>query len=258
MTEDRTSVKSTATCFAVLESIERDGSAGVSELARRVGVSKSAVYKHVQTLLDVGYVVREGDDYYLSLRFLPLGRQSYDRLPAAVIDATVAQVSDATGHATAFVAREAERTVYAFRTAPDGESDADAEDDPFPDPGESAPVHASAGGKAIAAYLGASALDAAIDRHVLDAYTAKTITERAALERELRSVRDRRVAFDREESADGVQRVAAPVLDGDGSPVGAVSAAGDVRRLSGKRLEEDVVGHVTSGARRVERAIRTA
>ncbi|RDZ35594.1 IclR family transcriptional regulator, partial [Haloferax sp. Atlit-19N] len=43
-----------------------------------------------------------------------------------------------------------------------------------------------------------------------------------------------------------------PVLDDDGRPLGAIEVLGPPPRMSGKRLEEDTVGLVVSGAKDVE------
>jgi DNA-binding IclR family transcriptional regulator len=67
-------VKTTQTSFRIIEAVRNNHGAGVSELARTVNLSKSAVHKHVQTQIDIGYLVRENDAYYLSNRFLGLGQ----------------------------------------------------------------------------------------------------------------------------------------------------------------------------------------
>ena len=248
----RTEIKSTATCFAIIEAVQSNGSAGVSELAREVGVSKSGVHKHVQTLSRLGYLVRRGDEYHLSLRFLTLGAQARRRFPFDAAEPVVARLAETTGHTTNFTARENDRVVYVSRVVPGAASSTNQGE------GEIAPLHATAGGKAILANLDAETRRGIIDRTGLPTYTRKTITERSALERELQSIRDRRVSFDREEFAEGRQCVASPVLRDDGAPIGAVSVTGDVQRMSGKRLEEDVAGLTISAAKDVEMATRTA
>lgn len=250
MTEREPGIKSTETCFAVVEAVRAGDGVGISQLARETGLSKGAVYKHVRTLLRLGYLVRRGDDYHLSLRFLVLGRQARERLPAEAAESVVANLAETTGHTTNFLVRENDRVVYAFRSRPDAPRADSAE-------GETAPIHATAGGKAILAHLDADDREAVVERAGLEPYTPKTITTAAALDEELQSVRDRRVAFDREEFVDGHQCVASPVLDVDDAPVGAVSVTGNVHRMSGKRLEEDVVGLVISAAKDIERRIRT-
>ncbi|SDR08716.1 IclR family transcriptional regulator [Halopelagius longus] len=251
MADEQIRIKSIATCFRIVEQIQADGSAGISELAREVGLSKSAVYKHVQTLCRLGYLVREGDEYHLSLKFLMLGTEARKRLPLTVAERVVTELAETTGHTTNFIARENDRGIYALRVEPEGmTSKAQLE-------GKEAPLHATAGGKSIFAYLDEDERDEIIERTGLEAFTDKTITDRAVLDEELQSVRDKRVAFDREEFIDGVQCVASPVLASDHSPIGSVSVTGNIQIMSGKRLEEEVVGLVVSAAKTIEKEVRT-
>jgi len=63
--------------------------------------------------------------------------------------------------------------------------------------GDVAPFHASAGGKAILAFLRLSEREAILEQYEFREYTMKTITDRCALEKQLQSIRDRQTAFDR-------------------------------------------------------------
>lgn len=245
MTADPPRVKATETSFQLIELLEQKQGAGISDLARDVGLSKSGVYKHVQTLTRLGYLVREGDEYYLSNRFLSLGRRARGRLPLETIRGVTSNLAATAGHTSSFIVHENERGVYALRIGTDEENDGIAE-------GDVAPLHATAGGKAILASLSADERATILDGTGLVAYTDKTIVDGQELEDELRSVRDQRIAFDREEFLEGHQCVASPVVGGDGRPVGAVSVAGNVHHMSGKRLEEDVTGLVTSAAKAIE------
>jgi DNA-binding IclR family transcriptional regulator len=82
-------------------------------------------------------------------------------------------------------------------------------------------------------------------------HTKRTVTDPADLRRELRSVADRGVAYDRGECFEGMRGVAAPVR-GESGVVASVSVLGPGERLSGKRLEEDLPGLVLSAAKSVE------
>jgi len=59
----------------------------------------------------------------------------------------------------------------------------------------------------------------------LDAVTPRTVTDPAALERELREVQRCGYALDRQEITRGIMCIAAPIRSGDGSTVGAISVA---------------------------------
>ena len=246
MNQNGPRAKTTITSFRILEAVRHNRGAGVSELARTVDLTKSAVYKHVQTLTDLGYLVLEDDGYYLSIRFLSLGLRARDRLPLGAASNVIEDLAETTGHVGNLIVPENYRGVYAIRAEPpEWESDNIIE-------GDVAPLHTTAGGKAILAFYDSDRRQVVLDHVELKGYTKRTITDRRELERELRSVRDQGVAFDREEFKEGIQCVASPVSDDTGSPVAAVSVTGDVHHMSGKRLEEDVTGLVTSAARSIE------
>jgi len=246
MNADGPRVKTTETSFRIIEAVRDNRGAGVSELARKVDLTKSAVHKHVATLTDLGYLVREDNGYYLSVRFLSLGTRARERLPLKSARSVVEDLSETTGHTTNLIVHENRQGVYTLCIEPPGQRAGEIME------GDVAPLHATAGGKAILAFLSAERRRDFLDTIGLPAYTDKTITDRHELERELRTVQDRRVAFEREEFKDGLQCVASPVVDEDGEAAAAVSVMGDIRHMSGKRLEEDVTGLVTSAVKSIE------
>jgi DNA-binding IclR family transcriptional regulator len=246
MNEGPPTVKTTERSFRLLEAIERRNGAGISELAHAEGLAKSAVYKHLRTLTRMGYLVHEDDTYYLSSQFLRLGQSARDRLPLATARDAVENLAETTDHVVNFVIHENDRGVFALCVEPDGVPEIDISQ------GEVAPLNATGGGKAILAFLPESERADILDNARLEAYTDKTITDPLELKRELQSIQDRRVAFDREEYMNGHQCVASPVIGADDRPVGAISVTGRTQHMSGKYLEEDVTGLVTSAAKSIE------
>lgn len=67
------SVRTTDTLFTVIQALQQRDGAGLTELAHEIGMAKSTVYNHLATLERKEYVVKEGDTYHLSLRFLDHG-----------------------------------------------------------------------------------------------------------------------------------------------------------------------------------------
>lgn len=57
----------------MIDALEELGGTGMTDLAEHLDLSKSAVYKHLYTLKERQYVVKDGNDYRLSLQFLTLG-----------------------------------------------------------------------------------------------------------------------------------------------------------------------------------------
>lgn len=245
MTDDYP-VKATYTSVRVLRAVMRADGIGVSELARRLDLSKSAVHKHLRTLSAVGFLTREGDDYHLGLGLFELGVAARDRLSTyGVALPAVERLADVSGYVATLLVHEAGRGVVVAQIQAN-----DSLTPPFGE-GDSVPLHATAGGKTILAYRPGSEVDSLLEDG-LDAVTEKTITEGERLRRELQSVRDRRVAFDREEYANGWQSVASPVTDTQQRAIAAVSVSGPTEGMSGKTLEEDITGLVVSTAKTIE------
>lgn len=239
-------VKATKTSFAILEAIrDRDG-VGVTELARQLDLSKSAVYKHVTTLTQLGYVVKEDTTYHISLTFQQFGARARERNPIHIAEPAIKNLAHTTGKIANFVIYENGYGVYA-----DQVNATEGEEPPMPEFSR-IPLHATAGGKAILAFLSGDERDMIAKELGLPAMTEKTITDYETLERELQSVRDRRVAFDREEFASRYQCVGSPVVDSNNRAIGAVSVTGSMQEMTGKRLEEDITGLVVSTAKSIE------
>lgn len=107
------------------------------------------------------------------------------------------------------------------------------------------PLHASAPGKVIAAYIDVSRQMALIEGLELHAFTGRTLTSQAELKSEFDLTHARGYAVEFQEHEEGVVSVAAPILDIEGRPIGAVSISGradqlDLARLHG--LSSPVIG----------------
>jgi IclR family acetate operon transcriptional repressor len=98
-------------------------------------------------------------------------------------------------------------------------------------PGTRSPVHSTALGKAIAAFLPPSEVDALIRAKGLAALTPRTITTRAALKRELTRIRARGYSEDNAETELEASCVGAPILGARGDVVGAISLSGPASRM---------------------------
>ncbi len=114
------------------------------------------------------------------------------------------------------------------------------------------PMHATALGKAVLAYL-----PEAERKDVLDAgmpkLTGRTVATQPALERELEAVRERGYAIEREEAVLGEDGVAAPIFGRNGVVIGGIGVAGPSKRLSGRVRENKVATAVCESARSISR-----
>lgn len=104
-------------------------------------------------------------------------------------------------------------------------------------PGERLPVFCTASGKTFLAFL---AIDKVEEMFLaeMQPYTAHTKTSRAVILDELAEIRQRGFAISQQEYEEGVNAVAAPILDGKKYPVAAIAIVGPAFRLPQDRLIE--------------------
>lgn len=98
------------------------------------------------------------------------------------------------------------------------------------------PIHTGAMGKVLLAFSDPAERDDILDHMDLVAYTPSTITDRAALDRELEKVRAQGFAESRGERSAGVAAASAPVFGADGRVLAALSVLGPSERLSDATL----------------------
>lgn len=246
------SVQSVATSCRIVAALHDLGGAGVTDVARRLDRSKATVHAHLQTLLEQEFVVKEGDRYRLSLRYLELGESVRERnalyqYGREEVDA----LADATDELAHLVVEEHGLGVFVHRSS--GENAVRVN---VSRAGRRDYLHCTAAGKAILAELPADRVDEILDRRGLPAMTERTVTDREALDEQLAAVRDRGYAVDDEERVDGFRGVAASIVAQEGGLLGAISVSGPVGRFNGRVLEETIPEQVTNAANVIEINIR--
>src|ERR1700729_2299988 len=190
----RRAVGSVARATQLLEALAAsDTPLGVNELARRIGVNASTASRLLATLQDAGLVMRtDGGPYRLGLRLVTLSERVLASLDVrAVARPLLARLVAETGEtATLSVPGETEAITVDFVPSPSSVVS-------MARVGRPSVSHATAAGKAMLAYAGS---EAAGGRSLgraggagsvsLTRFTARTITDPAALADELDVVRE--------------------------------------------------------------------
>lgn len=241
-------VQAVETSLDVLHALRRLDGAGVSELARELDVSKGTVHNHLSTLAREDYVVKDAaDQYRLGVRFLDLAHHARRRV--GTFD-TVRREVDAlardTGEMALFTVEEHGLGVCLYRSL-----GAEAVDTPLYI-GHRDTLHHTAVGKAILAHLPRERVERILDERGMEAATPATTTDRAALFEELDAIRERGVAFNREETLQGLAGVGVPVLEQDGTVVGAISVIGPRSRMDDERFHDDLPERISRSVNIVE------
>jgi IclR family transcriptional regulator, KDG regulon repressor len=101
-----------------------------------------------------------------------------------------------------------------------------------------APVHSTAVGKSILAYMHPIEAKEVLKKNKLAKLTAKTTTSVDALLKSFKPIRNRGYAVDDEETERGARCIAAPILNSRGRPVAAISISGPVSHLTSTNIRQ--------------------
>jgi len=206
----------------VLAELERyTGGRTIRELTESLSLPRTTVYRLLNSLQRHDLVRRDDEGaYHLGRRLLSLAAhtstnfgdgaipalaQPYlDRRAADVGEGVKLSVLDTDG--VVVIAAAQGRREYALTVAV----------------GQRMPVHASATGKLLLAYLGPDAVQYWLSRP-MPAYTAKTVNDIKRLQSELATIKRRGWAEDKGETAPSILAYATPIIAGDGRVAAALS-----------------------------------
>jgi DNA-binding IclR family transcriptional regulator len=198
----------------------------LQELSRETRLNKNTVFRVLYTLAEHGYVVKRGHEYELGNKLAELGASrlrrgdllavagpQLDQLRTRFGETVNLGVLD--GGAIRYV--DVRESHHRFRLAERiGGSDY---------------LHCTALGKAMLAFLPFDEVRQLVKEQGMPRQTDLTITTVAAFKAELARVQEQGYALDAEESMAGAFCVAAPILDGRGRPVAAISISGPTTRF---------------------------
>jgi DNA-binding IclR family transcriptional regulator len=211
------------------------GSATLAEVTRRTALPRSTAHHLLRALVDFGYLVQDGNarGYTLAPKLFRLtGRTWTGEQLAEIAIPFLNELSRRTGEGTSLaILRNGIVTVVAKRD-PEGPVRVVQE------VGATRPIHCTAVGKALAAWLPADELDRIIGRTLFEPMTPKTITTPAAFRRELARIRATGFAIDNEEHIEGIRCIATPVRDHSGEVRASLCVVGPKSRLPQRRLGE--------------------
>lgn len=221
------SIESTRRSFAIVETLRELDGARLTEVAAACDLPNSTAYNHLMTLIECGYVVREDDNYRLSLQFLDLGEYTRGRRKLYNVGhSEVEDIAETTGEVASIVVEEAGFGVYICSV-----------DGPDAVPldihvGKRVRLHTTALGKCILAGLPDEHIERILNSNELVACTENTITDRETLFAEVETIREQGIAYALEERVNGIACIAAPVRAETGKVLGALGISGPVQRFS--------------------------
>ena len=239
-------VQAVVLVLQILEHLSKERKAvGVTVLAQALGTTKSRVHRHLQTLLQQGYVVQspETERYQAGPRLVLLGRGVSGNIDLAnAASPALVQLRDALGHFS--VVSQLETDGMRVLATVSGKSAIEI----GVKQGSLMAFHSTAQGK-IALAFGPPDLLPRVTRGRLDMATPRTIVSAAALRKEIDGVRRRGWAIAPNQSLLGLNALAAPVFDAGGALVASVAIVDSIQFIEDKPFDEQIRQTVEAGKR---------
>lgn len=227
------SVKSVERALQLLELLGAvDESLGISDLARSSGLAVGTVHRLLNTLNQLGYVEQDvaTRKYTLGIRILHLRGAVARRLNLGEQAMPIMKTLMRRVNETVHLAVLSEGEIFYIERIEGLQTQ-----NMYTQIGKRGPVHCTALGKTIMAYLPEHAVDQILADKGMARKTHKTITDPIVFKHELEQIRRQEYAVDDNESELAVRCIAAPIRDYTGSVVAAVSVSGPAVRMRPER-----------------------
>jgi IclR family transcriptional regulator, KDG regulon repressor len=212
--------------FDVLELLAT-GPATLSEVSRRLGLSRSTAYKTLASLEARAYLARDPERglYHLGAKVLYLAQLYYEQHPLIELARPFLEMLVSETQETAHLAiRQGLVAALVDRVeSPQGLKFV------IP-PGETTPLHAGAGAKVLLAYCPEDVLDEVLSNG-LPALTDHTISDPQCFRSELERIRRQGYAESEGELTPGVRTVAAAILDHQDYALASIGISGPTARF---------------------------
>lgn len=251
----RTSAAGNATqkALRVLEAAAApNGPHRLADIAARASVAKPSTHRLLVMLVADGYLTADGGGRYgVGPRLHAFAAEVSAHGPRDIGQLLRTLQQAAGGHTAHLALRSGDHATYIQKIE---------SDQPYQMAsrvGMSIPLHCTAIGKCILAYLPTDEVDEIIATRGLPRRTPATITDRRRLDAELAFIRERGYAVDNEENELTIRCVAAPVFDAGRRPLGGVSVSTVTFVVSREKLESFVPDLLATAAK-VSRALGEA
>ena len=239
-------VKSIERADAILTILKERNGARLMELEDELPISKGAIHSYLATLVQCGFVRKEGMTYRVGFQCLDLG--GYARESELVYRAGregVDELAMESGELLGIIREWNGRCLWLYQTAGTNALPMDSR------LGAQLPMHCTASGKALLAELPTERVREIVDTHGLPKWTENTISTVDDLLDQLTTIRDRGIAFDDEERIDGLRGIGAAITV-ENETIGAIAMSGPVNRLRGDRYREGLPDQLARIQRMIE------
>jgi DNA-binding IclR family transcriptional regulator len=218
--------------IAVLEDLSnRPEPVGLTEIANATKLSKTTAYRILATFVDSNILIKDPSGRYQIGPAVVKWSASYNKRSGLLeMSRDILEIMrDYSGETIHLFVFESGRAYYLEKL-----------ESPSPllmrsKVGAELPLYSTAGGKAILSALPAGQVEIYLERTPLESRTANTITDPKELLNLLKIYKTRGYSEENQENEEGIRCVAAPIVDRNGFPLGAVSVSAPAYRFDDKQ-----------------------
>ncbi len=244
-------VQSLERALTILEIMAQEGApVTVTELSEKVNLKISTVHRLLTTLGHRGYVEQDSESskYRLGLKLLEIGNAALYYSDIRVLGRPhLEELVNRCNETANLAVLDGSDVVYIDQV----ESHNMIIVKMFAQPGNRGPVHCTASGKTLLAYLPADKLESTLAQLDLVQYTGETITDLNHLRKEIQRVRQDGYALDWGEMEEHVRCIAAPVFNHEGRAVASISVSGPSNRITSYYMKNELVDILKTEAGRL-------
>jgi len=202
---------------------------GVTEISKALNIYKSNVHNILSTFAEKGFVKKDSktDKYKLGIKFFELGSVVIKNMDLRrIAHPHIEKLSKEFNETVHLGVLDEGRVVSIEREESNKGLCSHIEI------GKRTPLHCTAVGKAIMAYLSEDKVATIVKGKGLEKYTENTITNEEELEKEFLKIRKQGYAVDNMEHEEGVRCVAGPIRDYNGKVIASMSISGPAFRIN--------------------------
>jgi len=248
MTTSKNTTQSVQRALMILNTFSDAPIQRVSDIARKLDLTPSAVSRLLGTMMDMGFVEREevSGFYRLGLQILTLSgvvlhghelyRQAYPEMQKLSVE---------TGLHIFLGIRDHNELVHIASVGAEDTSDL------FTPPGYRRPLYSCAMGKAIMAQLPEREVDTILANEPLKHYTPHTVTSSSMIKKEMKYIHAKGYAVIEEELVLRKASLAAPIFDRRRCVAGAISISGDLSEMNLRENEKELARKVLAVAAKI-------
>lgn len=251
MTDPRSGgVHSVQLAIDVLEAVAfSDDELGVTQIAERLHMTKGSVHRHLQTLVERGYLAQNATTsrYAIGPKSRLLARHAPDADLVHLAEGPMRQLRDALGHPVVLSEMTPRGALILHKLSGTAPIEIGVR------PGSELTFHASAQGKVMLAFA-PQPLRTRVLARPLQRFTDRTIMSVRRIEQELLEIARLGFASAPEEAMLGLNAVAAPIFDAQDACIASVALVGSIQFLPEKPRPSDVA-QLIDAARQISRKL---